>query len=79
MIKMDFSNAREVEQLRRMKELQKTKDEFVSVASHELRTPMTIIKSYLWLISTGRHGKLTKKQKRSLLSISRDTLLIGIN
>jgi GAF domain-containing protein len=33
----------------RLKELDKLKDEFVSIASHELRTPMTAVRSYLWL------------------------------
>jgi signal transduction histidine kinase len=34
----------------RLKELDKMKDEFVSLASHELRTPMTAVKSYLSMI-----------------------------
>lgn len=42
--------------------LDKQKDEFLSVASHELRTPMTIIKSYLWMLSQGKGGSLTNKQ-----------------
>ncbi len=47
----------------RLKELDKLKDEFVSVASHELRTPMTAIKSYLWMALDGKGGKLSEKQK----------------
>ncbi|MCL4363691.1 ATP-binding protein [Patescibacteria group bacterium] len=33
----------------KLRELDKLKDEFVSMASHELRTPMTAVKNYLWL------------------------------
>lgn len=47
----------------RLKELDKLKDEFVSIASHELRTPMTAIKYYLWMALSGRGGKVSKKQK----------------
>ena len=32
-----------------LKELDKLKDEFVSVASHELKSPMNAVKNYLWL------------------------------
>lgn len=46
----------------RLQELDKKKDEFVSLASHELRTPMTAIKSYLWMALAGRGGPLTEKQ-----------------
>ncbi|GIW61808.1 MAG: hypothetical protein KatS3mg089_0660 [Patescibacteria group bacterium] len=45
-----------------LQKLDQLKDEFVSLASHELRTPMTAIKSYLWMALAGRGGSLTKKQ-----------------
>ncbi len=41
--------------------LDKLKDEFVSLASHELRTPMTAIKSYAWMVLNGKAGDLTPK------------------
>ncbi len=47
----------------KLKALDKLKDEFVSLASHELRTPMTAIKSYLWMALAGKGGVLTEKQK----------------
>lgn len=47
----------------KLKALDKLKDEFVSLASHELRTPMTAIKSYLWMAIAGKGGPLNEKQK----------------
>ncbi len=46
----------------RLKELDVLKDEFVSIASHELRTPMTAIKSYLWLALYGKENLSAKLQ-----------------
>lgn len=46
----------------KLEELDDLKDEFISVASHELRTPMTAIKSYLWLALNGSAGPLNDKQ-----------------
>ena len=46
----------------RLKQLDKLKDEFVSLASHELRTPMTVIKSYLWMFLDKKKGDLNKKE-----------------
>jgi len=42
--------------------LNKMKDEFLTVASHELRTPMTIVKSYLWMLEQQKNGRLNEKQ-----------------
>lgn len=50
----------------RLKELDKVKDEFVSLASHELRTPMTVIKSYVWLMLQNKAGEVNEKQKTYL-------------
>src|SRR3989344_768485 len=52
----------------RLKEVDMLKDEFVSLASHELRTPMTVIKSYVWMLLYGSMGELSEKQKPSLQS-----------
>lgn len=47
----------------KLKALDKLKDEFVSLASHELRTPMTSVKSYLWMTLQGDAGVLNDTQK----------------
>ncbi len=46
-----------------IKHVDKMKDEFVSLTSHELKTPMTAIKSYLWMALAGKGGQLAEKQK----------------
>lgn len=50
----------------KLKELDKLKDEFVSVASHELRTPMTAIRSYVWMALHKSDIKLSQKLERYL-------------
>jgi len=51
------------------KEVDAMKDEFLSIASHELRTPMTIINGYNELLLSGSFGEITEQQKKYLLRI----------
>ena len=48
------------------RELDHAKDEFVSLASHQLRTPATGIKSILSMVVAGDFGSLNEKQDRIL-------------
>lgn len=48
---------------------QKIKDHFLSVTSHELRTPMTVIRGYVELMLQGRTGELTENQKNYMQKI----------
>ena len=48
------------------KEIDSAKTEFLSITSHELRSPMTPMKAQLQMLEEGYFGKLSKKQKDSL-------------
>jgi len=51
---------------RKLEEMDQKKDEFLSVAAHELRSPMTAIRGYLSMILDGDAGKITSKTKEYL-------------
>ena len=51
------------EMSRQLAELDKLKAEFVSIASHELKTPINVILGYLTLMREGVYGPLTEKQQ----------------
>ncbi len=53
--------------------LDKMKDEFVSIASHELRTPMTAINGYVWMLLAGKGGDLSEKQRYYLERVSQSS------
>lgn len=49
-------------------ELNTAKDEFIALASHQLRTPATGVKQYIGMLLEGYMGRLSKKQANALLT-----------
>jgi signal transduction histidine kinase len=50
----------------RIQDLEKAKTEFMNIASHELRGPMTVIKGYLTMLEGGSLGTLAPKAQSVL-------------
>lgn len=57
----------------KLKELDKLKNDFLNTTSHELKTPLTPIRSYLDLLEDGSLGKLNPKQISALKVIDRNS------
>jgi len=62
----------------KMKEVDKMKDEFISMASHELRTPVTGIKGYSSMILDGSFGEVSESAMKgvSIIKSAADRLAI---
>jgi signal transduction histidine kinase len=60
-----------------LRKLDNSKSEFISIASHQLRTPLTAIKGFVSLLLEGAYGKLEPKQEESLNKVytSNDRLI----
>ncbi len=57
----------------RLRQMDQAKDEFVSIAGHELRTPMTIIRGSVSLLEREQLGPVNDKQKQILDNMNRNT------
>jgi len=57
------------EMTKQLAELDKLKAEFVSVASHELKTPINVVQGYVQLLDEGVYGHLTEQQRNVLQTL----------
>lgn len=58
-----------IKQRDQLKGLNEAKDEFIALASHQLRTPATAVKQYVGMLTHGYAGKLTEEQM-SMLNVA---------
>ena len=67
-----FVNTRLLEyaiSFRKLEEVNKMKDEFISMASHELRTPITAIRGYVSMFADGSFGAVSAAGAKSIAII----------
>lgn len=77
-VKREFEQRTEIERLvitldnanARLKELDKMKSEFVSIASHQLRSPLTSIRGYASMLLEGSYGTIPDKAREALERIA---------
>lgn len=60
----------------RLKILDKMKSEFVSIASHQLRSPLTSIRGYASMLAEGSYGKLPAKAEEAVRNIADSSMFM---
>ncbi|MDH2907302.1 MAG: PAS domain-containing sensor histidine kinase [Candidatus Nitrosotalea sp.] len=71
--KLEKSQKRIQSQLNELKKLDSTKDDFLAMITHELKTPLVPIKSYIEMILAEKFGPLTDIQKDKLCIVYSST------
>ena len=76
---IEFQNEELIRALEKTEKIQKEKEEFTSMMTHEFKTPLTPILSWTDLLSTKVLGDLTEKQKHATNKIKSNALkLLGL-
>jgi signal transduction histidine kinase len=60
---------REIKLREAVERISQAKSEFISIASHQLRTPLSTIKGYLSMILEGSYGELPEKVKKPMENV----------
>lgn len=68
------ANEKLMKQAEKLHEIDIAKDEFSSMVTHELKTPLVPIRGYCEMLMDGIYGELTQKQKEKIQIIHRNTL-----
>jgi signal transduction histidine kinase len=63
----------------RLRELDKLKSEFVSIASHQLRSPLTAIRGYASMLVEGSFGAIPEKAKEPLMRIDESSRFMALS
>ena len=71
----DFEIMRDTQrhEIERLGEIDRMKSDFIAVASHEIITPVTMIRAYADMIGEGALGEVTSPQREGLSAIRRGT------
>lgn len=86
-VNKELEQRKEIEQLAqklkraniRLKKLDRLKSEFVSIASHQLRSPLTSIRGYASMLLEGTYGKLTVKAKQAIEKIADSSRFMALS
>ncbi|HEV2105094.1 MAG TPA: HAMP domain-containing sensor histidine kinase [Candidatus Eisenbacteria bacterium] len=69
--RFDAMRQRQRAHVENLEEVARLRSEFIAVASHELRTPISVIQGYHQLLASGAMGDTNEKQREALAAIAR--------